>query len=104
MSLKFRLKFSLSKFLKRNFVQKPATEKAVLHALWNYKLDRNYVVMVFCYQNWSDLMWEKNSCDREKLLKFKAEGRVFAKNLRSLNLEQFILTVKGQNNSWFLFF
>ena len=31
------------------------------------------------------------SCDREKLLKFEAEGREFAKFLRSL--EQFIQTV-----------
>ena len=38
------------------------------------------------------------SRDREKLLKFEAEGREFAKNLRSL--EQFIQTVKGQNNFW----
>ena len=38
------------------------------------------------------------SSDREKLLKFKAESREFAKFLRSL--EQFIQTVKGQNNFW----
>ena len=38
------------------------------------------------------------SSDREKLLKFEAEGREFAKFLRSL--EQFIKTVKGQNNFW----
>ena len=37
------------------------------------------------------------SSDCEKLLKFEAEGREFAKFLRSL--EQFIQTVKGQNNS-----
>ena len=36
--------------------------------------------------------------DREKLLKFQAEGREFAKVLRSL--EQLIQTVKGQNNFW----
>ena len=42
------------------------------------------------------LLWEKNfSGDREKLLKFEAEGQEF---LRSL--EQFIQTVKGQNNFW----
>ena len=35
---------------------------------------------------------------REKLLKFEAGGREFAKILRSL--EQFIQTVKGQNNFW----
>ena len=50
--------------------------------------------MVFCYQNCSDLLWGKKcSCDQEKLLKFEAEGREFAKYLRSL--EQFIQTVKG---------
>ena len=38
------------------------------------------------------------SSDREKLLKFEAEGREFSKFLRSL--EQFIQTVKCQNNSW----
>ena len=42
--------------------------------------------MVFCYQNCSS--------DREKFLKFEAEGREFAKILRSL--EQFVQTVKGQ--------
>ena len=36
---------------------------------------------------------------REKLLKFEAEGREFAKILRSL--KQFIQTVNGQNNSWY---
>ena len=46
--------------------------------------------MVFCYQNCSS--------DREKLLKFEAEGREFAKILRSP--EQFSQTVKGQNNVW----
>ena len=52
--------------------------------------------MVFCYQNCSDLLWEKNcSSDWEKLLKFEAEGQEFAKSL-----EQFIQTVKGQNNFW----
>ena len=41
---------------------------------------------------------KKISSDREKLLKLEAEGREFAKFLRSL--EQFIQTVKGQNNFW----
>ena len=35
---------------------------------------------------------------KDKLLKFEAEGHEFAKFLRSL--EQFIQTVKGQNNFW----
>ena len=38
------------------------------------------------------------SSDREKLLKFEAEGREFAKFSRSL--EQFIQTVKGRDNFW----
>ena len=38
------------------------------------------------------------SSDREKLLKYKAEGRELAKFLRSL--EQSIQAVKGQNNFW----
>ena len=48
------------------------------------------------------LFWptERKNCssDQEKLLKFVAEGWEFANFLRSL--EQFIQTVKGQNNFW----
>ena len=48
------------------------------------------------------LFWptvKKNcSSDREKLLKFEAEGWEFAKFLRSL--EQFIQTENGLNNFW----
>ena len=55
--------------------------------------------MVFCYQNWYDYTVRKKcSSDLEKLLKWEAEGREFAKFLRSL--EKFIQTVKGQNNFW----
>ena len=43
-------------------------------------------------------MRKKYASDQGKLLKFEAEGREFAKVLRSL--EQFIQTVKSQNNSW----
>ena len=41
-------------------------------------------------------MRKKCSSNREKLLKFEAECQEFAKILRSL--EQFVQTVKGQNN------
>ena len=41
-------------------------------------------------------MRKKCSSDREKLLKFEAGGREFAKHFTLL--EQFIQTVKGQNN------
>ena len=43
-------------------------------------------------------MRKKCSGDRERLMKFEAKGREFAKILRSL--EQFIQIVKGQNNFW----
>ena len=48
------------------------------------------IVLTYCEK--------KCSSDGQKILKFKAEGREFAKFLRSL--EQFIQTVKGQNNVW----
>ena len=54
--------------------------------------------MVFCYQNGSDLLLEKNVLfsDREKLLKFEAESREFENFSQSL--EHFFLT-EGQNHS-----
>ena len=53
--------------------------------------------MVCCYQNCSGLLWEKIVLKtRERLLKFEAEGQEFANFLKSL--EQFVGTVKGQNN------
>ena len=48
------------------------------------------------------LFWPtvRNNCssDQEKLLIFEAEGRELVKFLKSL--EQFVQTVKGQNNFW----
>ena len=41
-------------------------------------------------------MRKKCSSDREKLLKFEDKGQEYENSLRSL--EQFIQTVKGQNN------
>ena len=41
---------------------------------------------------------KKCSSDREKILNFGAEGREFAKKMRSL--EQFIQVVKGKYNFW----
>ena len=48
------------------------------------------VVLTYCEKNYSS--------DQENLLKFEAEGQEFANFLRSQ--EQFIQTVKGQNNFW----
>ena len=50
--------------------------------------------IVFCYQNCS--VRKNCSSDPENFLRFQAEGREFAKFLRSLG--KFIQTVKGQNN------
>ena len=59
------------------------------------KLDRNGILLPKLFR----LTVRKNcSSDREKLLKFETEGWEFANFLRSL--EQFIQTVKGQNNFW----
>ena len=55
----------------------------------NFWLQRTFV---------SKTMRKNCSNDREKVLKLEAEGREFAKILRSL--EQFIQTVKGQKNFW----
>jgi hypothetical protein len=63
---------------------------------------------VFCFQNCSDLLVRKNcSSDQEKVLKFKAEGRKFAKILTIYsNIERSVQFLK-QNafltcSSWFL--
>ena len=48
------------------------------------------------------LLWptvrKNRSSNQEKVLKFEAKGQEFAKILRSL--EQFVHTIKGQNNFW----
>ena len=74
----------------------------VLHSMsnnWRKPKKCAWVRMVFCYQNCSDLLWEKIVLVIEKSFgNSLAEGREFAKFLRWL--EQFIQTVKGQNNFW----
>ena len=55
--------------------------------------DTERIAMVFCYQDCSDLLWENFVLSIEK--KFWNSRLNF---LRSL--EQFIQTVKGQNNLW----
>ena len=56
-------------------------------------------VIIFCYQNCSELLWEEIVLVIEKKpLKYEAEGWEFANFLRLL--EQFIQTVKGEINFW----
>ena len=56
---------------------------------------RSFGILLF-----TDIVLCEKNCSSfgEKLLKFEAEGREFAKFL--ISLEQFIQTVKGQNNFW----
>ena len=60
----------------------------------------NYFDMVFCLNKIVLTYCEKKKMFKwfRKILKFEAEGREFAKVLRSL--EQFIQTVKGQKIFW----
>ena len=54
----------------------------VLHYIFSKFYGLEYLEMVFCYPNCLDLLYEKKcSSDQEKLLKFEAEVRKFAKFL-----------------------
>ena len=60
---------------------------------------KKYSYMVFYYQNFCDLLWEKIVHVIEKnFWKSRLKAENLQKFLRSL--EQFIQTVKGQNNFW----
>ena len=69
---------------------------------WKNKQEKNHVSMqtygILFQKLFCPTVRRKCSGDREKLLKFEFEGREFTKILRSL--EQFVRTVKGQNNFW----
>ena len=57
------------------------------------------LIMIICYQNCSDLLWEKIVLVIEKnFFNLRLKVKKFAKFLRSL--EQFIQKVKGRNNFW----
>ena len=69
-----------------------------------YTLPQSYLELVYAILKngilLPKLFWPtvRQNSDWEKILKFEAEGQEFAKFLRSM--EQFIQTVKGQNNFW----
>ena len=66
-----------------------------LSSEWENFVHYGLTEKVFCFQKFSDLLWEKkSSCDRMTLLKIKAEGWEFAKYLRSL--KQFIQQWKDE--------
>ena len=62
-----------------------------------YKVKKNNNVILLPKLFWPTVK-KKCSSDREKLLKFEAEGREFSKILRSI--EKFVQTVKGQKIFW----
>ena len=68
-------------------VPKPGGDTEYWGSFSNYVLSKNDILL-------QKLFWPtvKKKWDQEKLFKFEAEGREFAKFLRSL--EQFIQTVK----------
>ena len=62
---------------------------------WKYQSNQKGILFSEIVLTYREKKW---SSDQEKLFKFVAEGREFVNFLRSL--EQFIQTVKGQNNFW----
>ena len=87
----YKVKFKLNLHLKTSLPSTLVTMGSDLECMAS-----SYIILL------PKLFWptvrKKCSNDREKLLKFEAEGREFSKLLRLL--EQFIQTVKGQNNFW----
>ena len=83
--------FFLNHHNARHSVLQCCNEKLLfIGILWGTHLVRKILEMVFCFQNRSDLLWEKR-------LKFEAKGRFPL-------VKQFIRTVKGQHNFWNIFF
>ena len=98
--------FLFEKFLFVNFLRKKCRKKflsmylvfcpfkCIWKRLWDDGATRRNGILL------PKLFWptvRENCCsDREKLLKFEAEGQEFEMFL--ISLEQFIQTVKGQNN------
>ena len=72
----------------------------IYHIIWTVRRNwrQNLIVLVFCYQNCSDLLWEKIVLVIEKIF---WNSRLKAENLQFLrSLVQFIQTVKSRNNFW----
>ena len=71
-------------------------EKVIKTAIRGFLLPIKYLLWYLLPKLFWPTVRKNCSSDREKLLKFEAESQEFSKILRSL--EQFIQTVKGQNN------
>ena len=82
------------------FIIESVKNPACINQLLNHKTDRKInnlrlSTLVFVTQNFLTYCEKKNVL---VIKKFEAEGRQVAKSLRSL--EQFVRTVKDQNNFW----
>ena len=75
---------------------KTASNMQLVHSTFFTKHLQNGILLPKLF--WPTVSKHCSNSDQEKPLQFEAEGREFAKFLRSL--EQFIQTVKGQNNFW----
>ena len=89
---KFSCLFPISHWAAPIEMNEKKTTDATFSSIWQ---NRNGILLLKLF--WPTVR-KKCSGDREKLLKFEAESREFSKFFRSL--EQFIQTVKGQNNFW----
>ena len=74
------------------------TSQGSLYKCFSYTFSHKARPGILLPKLFQDTVRKKCSSHREKYLKFEAEGREFAKILKSL--EQFNQTVKGQNNFW----
>ena len=72
----------LNTFFQLDVIISPGREEGICLHLWGTAQQQCMAawfflsnILVFCFQNCSDLLWEKKMfCDREKLLKFEADG------------------------------
>ena len=79
--------FQISEISLRLFFQLQILEKGALQSIKN-KAEFACLVMILCFQNCSDFLQEKN------VLVFE----IYFFEIRGRRVEQFIRTVKGQNN------
>ena len=75
------------------------TTRKILFSFWHSRMHQRLFLVIFCpfSQKWY-FVSKIVLIIEENLFKFEAEGQEFANILRSL--EQFIQTMKGQNNFW----
>ena len=92
-------KLNITTFFPSTFNFKYAQEICLPMRHFNHvkQLCSFYLAMVFCYQNCSDLLWEKNVLVIEKIF---WNSRLKAEKLATFYLFNLFKTVKGQNNFW----